>query len=268
MDVDISDILADVSRLPAAYLDDSTSTSHLSDGQSTVNDYQRLVRVWISERAAPALLPYPTDLISRVMSRVREQISRIEDLTSDPTSYAPGPSNGLGARGVGGPPSTQNLNLVLSVLQTDLSRTQFLVRSLLRQRLAKITKHAMFYLKGLQGDVKKNLLGDSEIRFLQNHQALLSELYGASFLNAVPLPLRRLDDSAGGDRMVEGPDELAAVFVRCLAEVWDSEGMDHDPENTTDDVGQASLRMVRGEAWIVRWRDVKAGVIKGELELL
>ena len=282
MDVDISDILADVSRLPSSYAagDPTTYSQLLSDPQSTHTDFQALIRAWTNERMAPSLLPYPTALMSRTMTRLREQISRIEDLTSDPTSYegsfhANGYANTI-SRGKGGGASAQNLNLTLSILQTDLSRTQFLLRSLLRQRLAKLTTHAAFYLGSLDADTKKHLLSDDEVRFLRSHQALLSDLYSASFLEALPAGLRRLDDNAGGDRMVEGPDGLGAVFVRCLGEGWDNEddgGGAGGGEGDGDGVGgeamfKTGLRMRRGEVWVVRWRDVRQGVVAGELELL
>ena len=66
--------------------------------------------------------------------------------------------------------------------------------------------------------------------------------------------------------MVEGPDEVSAVFVRCLVDFWDNEDAKYDQDDT--DVGRVGLTMRRGEVWVVRWRDVKAGVVKGELELL
>lgn len=71
----------------------------------------------------------------------------IEDLTA--SSYGGGgigvgesDNEGSGQRSQ----SSQTLNLKLSILQTDLSRTQYLIRSFLRQRLAKITRFSMHYL--------------------------------------------------------------------------------------------------------------------------
>jgi len=77
MDNSISDILASVTR--AAY---ATSTSLLghTDHPSAPTippaqlDLQLLTRAWVSERSAPELLPYPTDLVERVMARIREQV--------------------------------------------------------------------------------------------------------------------------------------------------------------------------------------------------
>lgn len=57
--MDIDDILASVSgpRIPQRTL-----------------DLQALTRAWVAERTAPELLPYPTELIDRVMDRLRKQV--------------------------------------------------------------------------------------------------------------------------------------------------------------------------------------------------
>ncbi|KAK5452952.1 hypothetical protein LTS15_007101 [Exophiala xenobiotica] len=176
--------------------------------------------------------------------------------------------------GAGGGGGTQNANLVLSILQTDLSRTQFVVRSFLRQRLTKMTKYATFYL-GLSKDqdhkILSGYLSTAEVQFLRNHQALLGEFYDVSFLSAFPAGLRRLDDTSGGVSMVEGPDSGQAVVVRCLGEMWaNAEDVERaveererggqgggDREGGAGAGASVELRMRRAEVWVVRWRDVR-----------
>jgi GINS complex subunit 4 len=259
MELDISDILADVHSSSLSPQEQLASTAHL--------DHQQLTRLWISERTCPDILPWPTELMQRVMARVQAQITRIEDLAAGivPTNM-PGHSGSGSGTGTG----NQNLNLTLSILQTDLSRTQFLVRSLLRQRLAKLTKYAAYYLAQLNAaETKETLLSPAEVEFLRGHQALLAGLYGASFLEAFPAQLQRLDDTAGGVSMVEGPEGKANVFVRCLSERWGrSVGGEDEEEDDDGGGGGGGLRMRRGEVWVVRWEDVKKGVLSGSLELL
>ena len=265
MDVDISDILASVSR--PQHAGSQSHPQHAHADTDAFTDHQQLTRAWTSERCAPDLLPYPSELMSRVTSRVQAQISRIEDLAS-------GMGEDLGATSSSkpNPTGTQNANLVLSILQSDLSRTQFLIRSFLRQRLAKITRHAVYYLtRTLESDTKTQYLGPAEAQFLRHHQALLSQFYETSFLDAFPAGLRRLDDTSGGVPMVEAPDGASAVVVRCLAEgLWSNE-RDVDGAEGAAIEGEGAnveLRMKRGEVWVVRWRDVRRGVEKGDLELL
>jgi len=65
--MNISDILESVDAA-----DFSDLASHGSGAQAQ-GDLQRLTRAWISERSAPELLIYPTDLMDRTMARLRTQ---------------------------------------------------------------------------------------------------------------------------------------------------------------------------------------------------
>jgi hypothetical protein len=61
--MDIDDILASVSN--AERIPQRTS------------DLQALTRAWVAERCAPELLPYPEELIDRVMDRIKVQVRNI-----------------------------------------------------------------------------------------------------------------------------------------------------------------------------------------------
>ena len=248
MDFDIDDILASVDKPLAA------------SPSSTALDHQLLTRLWIAERSAPEVLPWPAAIMDRITNRLGTQITKIEDLASGILPLEQHAAGGV---------TNQNLNLTIAILQTDLSRTQFVVRSLLRQRLAKLTKHSMHYLTLLQSpnspDTKTQLLSPAETTFLQSHQALLGNFYGASFLNAFPAQLQKLDDNAGGMSMVEGPDEKAAVFVRCSVDRWDAQDLE---EKDNEASSGSELKMERGQVWVVRWEHVRSGIRDGSLEML
>ncbi|KAF5856582.1 GINS complex subunit, partial [Aspergillus alliaceus] len=185
------------------------------------------------------------------------------------------------------------LNLKLSILQTDLSRSQYLIRSILRQRLSKLTKHSMHYLLRVSASTPSQQqpdpsqpnntqqqpedsipdltavtdpspLSPQELAFLHAHQTLLAGHFGASFLSSFPPQLRRLDDNAGGTSMVQGPDGREVVFVRCLSEgvrvvVPPGDGVEVETEGT-------EMRM--GDVWVVRWEGVRGAWERGEVEVL
>ncbi|KAL4973857.1 hypothetical protein BDW66DRAFT_141284 [Aspergillus desertorum] len=270
--MEIDDILASVDQ------------PDVSSPESTALDHQLLTRFWVAERSVPEVLPWPARLMDRMMERVRQQIETIEDLaatSSDPTSAT----------------GTANATLSLSILQTDLSRTQYLLRSLLRNRLSKLTKHSMHYLllsshnppipppASGSSEAKhqtpedsvplpdpNNLprsspLSPSEVTFLHTHQQLLAKHFGSSFLNSFPPQLRRLDDNAGGTSMVQGPDKREVVFVRCLAEevllvAPPGPGEGDDGE----EVLGGTMRM--GDVWVVRWEAVREAWKRGDVEVL
>lgn len=81
--------------------------------------------------------------------------------------------------------------------------------------------------------------------------------------------------------MVEGPDGKKAVFVRCLVGRWrggisgggaldegEDDDEDEDARGGGGGRGEGHLNMRSGEVWVVRWEDVKTGVLAGKLEVL
>ncbi|KAF2007785.1 DNA replication complex GINS protein sld5 [Amniculicola lignicola CBS 123094] len=205
-------------------------------------DLQELTRAWIAERVAPELLPYPAELMERVLERIRRQIELVEDQTGNLDPKA---------------------NFKLIIIQTELERFKFLVRSFLRARIKKIDTHPLHLLALHQNppsstSILNPLLSPSELQYLNTHQSLLSTHYSSSFLSQFPNSLQRLDDTAGGISMVDKPDEETAVFVRCLrdvGEVW-VEGTDN------------RFQMKRGDVWVVRWSAVRGWVGEGSCELI
>jgi len=139
----------------------------------------------------------------------------------------------------------------LIIQQTELERLKFLVRSLLRARIAKIDAHPLHYRDSA-------FLSADEAQYLRAHQALLSSHYGTSFLAQFPAALQRLDDTAGGISMVDAPDEDKAVFCRVLKDVGvvAVEGTD------------VSCDMRRGDVWVIRWSAIRNAVLSGDVELI
>jgi hypothetical protein len=160
--------------------------------------------------------------MQRIMSRIATRIAKLEDITaghghghghdSIGTSTATAAHSRTGGGNQNPQPHAQH--------PADRPRPHAVHRAeSAAQRLAKITKHAAFYLDQSQADESKkfDLLSESEAQFLRNHQALLAGFYGASFLNTFPAGLRKLDDRSWGVSMAEGPEGASSVFVQCLA---------------------------------------------------
>ncbi|KAL8980998.1 MAG: hypothetical protein Q9205_004084 [Flavoplaca limonia] len=218
--MDIDDILAEVS----------------GDGSPLeTRDLQELTRAWVTERSAPELLPWPSELIERVLERIHQQIEVVEEQVGSVN------------------PKT---NFRLIVIQTELERFKFLVRSFLRTRMAKINKYALYMLSTPTQTAR---LSASELQYANTHQTLLEAHYRSSFLTQFPTSLQRLDDTAGGISMVEQPDTDTAVFVRVLRDIEVPiviEGTDTDFE------------MRRGDVYVVRWSAVREYVMNGDAELI
>ncbi|KAL6714601.1 GINS complex subunit [Lecanora helva] len=212
-------------------------------------DLQELTRAWVNERSAPEILPWPEELMERVLARLRKQIELVEDTTGNPDPRA---------------------NFRLIILQTELERYKYLIRSLLRARIAKIDKYAMHYLSTTTNNTSSSSptpdpnpsstsnLSPTELTYLTSHTSLLHTHYHASFLGQFPPNLQRMDDRQGGVDMVEGPDLEKAVFVRGrrdVGEVW-GEGMEE------------GFLLRRGDVVVCRWGVVREVVGRGDAELI
>jgi GINS complex subunit 4 len=60
--------------------------------------------------------------------------------------------------------------------------------------------------------------------------------------------------------MVDRPDEDNAVFCRILRDAGDVD--------VQGEQGVGSVTLNRGDVWVLRWRDVREGVERGDIELI
>ncbi|GAW12278.1 hypothetical protein ANO14919_016410 [Xylariales sp. No.14919] len=199
-------------------------------------DLQALTRAWVSERSSPELLHWPADgLFERINDRIKQQIERVEEMTGDMD------------------PKT---NFALIVIQTELERFKYLVRSYLRARIAKIDKHTLHYLSSPE---LRERLSEMEQAYATRHQALLHNHYLSSFLSAFPPTLQNLNDTAGNISMIETPDLETAVFIRILKDT-PVEGHGTDMDDATN--GKS------GDVVILRWSNAKSLIDSGHAEVI
>ncbi|KAL8370628.1 hypothetical protein RB595_000820 [Gaeumannomyces hyphopodioides] len=199
-------------------------------------DLQLLTRAWVAERSAPELLEWPANgLFERINERIKEQIETVEEMTGNMD------------------PKT---NFALIVIQTELERYKFLVRSYLRARMAKIDKHTLHYLST---PALRARLSESELAYATRHQALLHNHYLSSFLASFPPALQNLNDTAGNISMIDTPDLDSAVFIRLLRDCFvEGKGTDSD----------GAMEGKDGDILILRWSDAKSLVEAGDAELV
>jgi GINS complex subunit 4 len=173
-------------------------------------------------------------------------------------------------------------NFRLIIIQTELERFKFLVRSFLRARLSKVCRSILpqylycyqlflsltLLTSSAQIDAHPlhhlsssiiPLLSPSELAYIRTHQALISSHYASSFLSAFPPTLQRLDDTAGGISMISTPDVDSAVFLRVIKDVH---------EEVRVPGTEVSMQWRKGDVWVVRWSVVKGYVLSGDVELI
>ena len=238
--MDIDDILAEVD-------------SHAVPRET--RDLQELTRAWVTERSAPEILPWPDALMERVLERIRTQVCRPSPRRRShfPITHFVHKIE-LVEEQTGNTDPKANFRLI--ILQTEVERFKFLVRSFLRARIAKIDAHALHHLTD---PTAKARLSPSELQYATAHTSLLHAHYHSSFLSQFPTSLQKMDDTAGGISMVEGPDVDKAVFVRGLKDV---EGPVYVEGTDT------AFEMRRGDVVVVRWSAVRELVMAGDAELI
>jgi GINS complex subunit 4 len=201
-----------------------------SRGPDTVaakqEDVQQLTRAWIHERMAPELLPYEGELIERVLAGVRLQTELVE-------------ANSLEMS------LEKDMNLRLLIVESELERVSFLVRSYLRARLSKIDQYAVF-IRSNEEMVAR--LSQAETSYMETHLAALVELYNGAFLRALPHHLQALDDTGGGISMVDEPMMDRPVFIRVQRSL---------PEPLTVFVNDEDVELAAGGIYLLRYSAIK-----------
>ena len=185
-------------------------------------------------------------------------------------------------------------NFSLIVIQTELERYKFLVRSYLRARIAKVSrrteyplrppkqkirnttllprqsvakqasetnsmqidKHTLHYLSS---EDLRSRLSSTELAYATRHQALLHNHYLSSFLGSFPEKLQNLNDTAGNISMIDSPDVDSVVFIRMLRDK-DVHGEGTDADNT--------LAASDGDVLILRWSSARQLVLDQHAELV
>ncbi|SCU80703.1 LADA_0B09054g1_1 [Lachancea dasiensis] len=231
MNIDIDDILADLDRDTTAVDSSLITQGHNdttvlgSDGIplnkqrvvpaaiSPVSDFQTLMRFWRNERMSPELLPYPHLLMERTLRRIQDQLEHIECVSMGYLEEQSGSAENT-SESVG---STALLNkLPLLCMEADLERLKFVVRSLLRCRLAKIDKYSL-YLRQFDSEHGvvpiSELLSRQELEYHERHSAMLLKLLNNSILRHMPPEAQAVDDNDGSVKMVDEPEWDRFVFV-------------------------------------------------------
>ncbi|EJS42184.1 sld5p [Saccharomyces arboricola H-6] len=231
MDINIDDILAELDRETTAV--DSTNVTQVSsstthrDANTTVNsssldlnsktqiyispqeDFAQLMRSWRNERCSPELLPYPHQLIKRLLNRISAQSELIENISMGFLDIQNTPSTTS--------PMPQDSKLPLLCMETELERLKFVIRSYIRCRLCKIDKFSL-YLRQLNEDENSltsltDLLSKDEIKYHDTHSLIWLKLVNDSILKHMPEELQAINDTEGSVNMIDEPDWNRFVFI-------------------------------------------------------
>ncbi|CCG84882.1 protein of unknown function [Taphrina deformans PYCC 5710] len=174
------------------------TTDRVQHGYSFMKD---LTQAWTAERNSPDILPFSTLLIEGAMTRLRAQIDTVESMATD----------------------NERIFFKLVIMQIEIERIKFLLRSYLRTRISKIDRYLMFCNRD---EVTSGHLSALERHYAEKHQMILERHYHTSFMKNAPESghLRKLDDTgAAGLSMIDKPNLNRAVFCKIIKPLQESD---------------------------------------------
>jgi GINS complex subunit 4 len=240
-----------------------------------------LQRAWVAERAAPDILPYESQLLETISTRLKEQVILWIKCDSTDLQIA-----WIEQELISEHDSKRTFRAV--IVQTEVERVKFLIRSYLRARLHKvwpqpfvgwlqIDKYAQYLLSS---EELLDALSPDERQYLQKycpwncpdirHNALLISLYSAAFMNSFPAHLQAFNDSRN-EEMIEKPDMDKAVFCKVIK--TPVEGAVTFPKYATLQkeahwYSGEEINLEEGNIYLVRYSAVTKFIKDGEVELI
>ncbi|KAI5122426.1 hypothetical protein M0805_002975 [Coniferiporia weirii] len=214
----------------------SASAFDTSVPERQENDVQRLARAWQDERHAPDILPAQDALLGRVLDAIRRQTSdanalRAADALSEEDHY------------------------MTMLVQTEVERVKFVVRSYVRTRLFKIEKYAAYITS--TPDVQTRLT-EAELRHAQRYATLLVSQFRTTVLGHLPETQQGLDDDVlTMPSMITEPSKDKPVFFHALT------ALDHLAL-----ADGSTLDIPRGSIYLMPYRVVEQHLLRGEVELV
>ncbi|KAH3681171.1 hypothetical protein WICPIJ_007866 [Wickerhamomyces pijperi] len=190
--MDFSDIFAEFDQSKRASRHDNSQESH--------NDLVLLQQAWSNERLSPEILEYEHDLLERILGKLKQKIEFVELNSMEIQS------------------SHNDIKITLMIIESEIERVSFLIRSYLRTRLSKIDKYTMFIMNSEDSVMK---LSEEETIYMDSHLRSLTKLYNNLFLKHFDESLQKLDETGGGASMIDEPDLQKPVFIQVVETIED-----------------------------------------------
>jgi len=190
----------------------------------------------MNERHAPDILPNEGELLAGLLDHIRSQSETVQLLRTDPSS-------------------SEEEHFRIMLVQTEVERVKFIVRSYLRTRLFKIEKFARYIMTNPEVQQR---LSESEVDHARRFARLTDQHFYNAVLQSLPETQQTLDDQPPFvPSMITEPDKTRAVFV--LAR------QDCPPVRLPDGT---ALEMRKGHISLTPYSVVEQLIARGEVELV
>lgn len=196
----------------------------------------RLMRHWQDERHAPDILPFQGEVVERALQLLGEQGELVLRLqTRDDTS--------------------EEEHFKMMLVQTEMERVKFVVRSYLRTRLYKIEKYAPYLLSTPEIQPR---LSAMELAHAAKYGDLIAAQFHSAVLVNLPESMRGLtDDAPYMPSIITPPDKSVGVFAHTRASC---QGM-RLPDGTLENWNKGGFKLIQ-------YRSIEGALRSGDVELV
>eukprot|EP00035_Acanthoeca_spectabilis_P006337 m.123304 g.123304 ORF g.123304 m.123304 type:complete len:218 (-) comp13455_c0_seq4:2473-3126(-) len=195
---------------------------------------RRLQSAWVSEKAAPEILQYETEIVQTLLDMVSDQDEQSREHASDTVAH----------------------RFLFNVYQMEIARIRFLIRSYLRTRLKKIEKYASHTIKD---EALHSRLSDYEVQYAVEYRDNVTNHMTSAVLKDLPPTFSRFDADTDKEKMVPKPNLDTHVF--CLAK----ENLGMVQVGVGDGI---AVQINRGDLYILRYTVAAEFLETGKVELL
>ncbi|KAK0447411.1 uncharacterized protein EV420DRAFT_1276095 [Desarmillaria tabescens] len=156
-----------------------------------------LIRHWMNERHAPTILAAQEQLLGLLLDHIRRQTDTVQALRGDPST-------------------SEEEHIRIMLVQTEVERVKFIVRSYIRTRLYKIERYARFITTDAEIQTR---LTTAEKAYASSQAQHTDRHLHYSVLQSLPPAQAHLDDQPiFVPSMVTQPNKSRAVFAYALKE--------------------------------------------------
>ncbi|KAJ3786828.1 hypothetical protein GGU11DRAFT_779902 [Lentinula aff. detonsa] len=204
--------------------------------QDNESPLSQLTKHWMNERHAPDILPAQEELLASLLDHIRRQSEAVQLLRGEPSA-------------------SEEEHIRIMLVQMEVERVKFIVRSYVRTRLFKIEKFARFIMTDATIQTR---ITTAERAHASRHAHLTDRHFHNSVLQSLPETQSHLDDTPiFMPPMITKPDESRPVFVHALR--------DCPPIRFHEDL---TLEMKRGHISLMPFSFIEQLLLRGYVELI
>ncbi|KAK1222264.1 GINS complex subunit [Marasmius sp. AFHP31] len=220
----------------AAPSDPAALQDIMNPHRSEETHLEKLMRHWMNERHAPEILEAQEGILSSLLDHIRRQSEAVQLLRGEMST-------------------SEEEHLRIMLVQTEVERVKFVVRSYVRTRLYKIEKYARHIVSN--AEVQRRLTA-SELDHARRFANLTDQHFYHSVLQSLPESQSKLDDTPiFVPSLINEPDQRRPVFVHAL---------DDCPPIRFDD--GTSLQMNKGHISLMPYSAAKELLSREQVQLV